>query len=152
MEWKPALDEDEEREMKTGWLSDNTAFMRMQVQLEKNDIIDKDFYERFAPRIIQLDKFAALSNADKQQKQIERIRTIKMDFLEDAGLYDEAIKSSLDSVRDHQNLRGYKGFFQKAIITERHEIKQDKQAAAKMSRFSGLFGRKQKEIDAEEEE
>lgn len=150
MKWTPELDEDEEKELKTGWISDNTAFMRMQTQLEKDDIVDKNFFEKYAPRILQFNKFAALSNSDPRQKQIERIRTIKMDFLESAGLYNEAVKSSLDSIRDHQNLRGQSGFFQQALITQRHEIKEEKTKAEKVGGLSGLF-RKKKEPEETEE-
>lgn len=148
MRWQPELDEEEAQEFRTGYVSDQTAYMRMQTELEKkDDLIDAEFIKKHKARIIGSGKFAALSNSPWSQVKIDRIRRIKLDLLEEAGLDEEAIKCALDNVGDYQSFRGVEGFFQKAQITERHEIKQDASQAEKKEGFmsKGLFGRKKPE-------
>lgn len=150
MRWQPELDEEEEQNYRTGYISDQTAYMRMQTQLEKRDkFIDDDFFEAFKPRILASDKFAPLSNSPNSQVNIDRIRRLKIDLLEEAGLHEDAIRCALDNVGDYQSYRGKKGFFQQAQITERHEVKQDAAEKKKLGMLSGLFSKK-KPVEEEE--
>lgn len=150
MRWQPELDEDEEQQYRTGYISDQTAYMRMQTQLEKRDkFIDDDFIEEYKPRILAFDKFAPLSNSPKSQVKIDRIRRLKLDLLQEAGLDDDAIRCALDNVGDYQSFRGEKGFFQNAQITERHEVKQDAGEKKKLGMLSGFFRKKKPEEEEE---
>jgi hypothetical protein len=148
MRWQPEQNEEEERQVRTGYISDQTAYMRMQTEMEKkDDFIDKEFLKKHKPRILALDKFAPLSFSPDSQVKIDRIRRIKLDLLEEAGLHEEAINCALDNIGDYQSFRGVRGNFQLAQITERHEIKQEASNAEKRAGFMsrGLFGRKKPE-------
>ena len=131
--------------------SDTTQFMRMQTEIEKkDDLIDKDFIIRHKSRIIACNKFAPLSNiSNPKQIQIQRLRNIKIDLLEAAGLYDVAERTALDSVSDFQISRGMGGFYQKALITQRYEMK-DEARKDKASRLGGMFRRKEPEPEEEQ--
>ena len=131
--------------------SPETAYLRYGTSIEQDDVlIDKKFIKQFAARYLQSNKFPALSNSNPRQVQIERIRSMKIDLLMDCGLVEDAITVGWDSVRDHQNFRGLEGFFQKAQITQRHEIKEDA-PKEKMGRFSTLL-RKQEPAEGPSEE
>lgn len=162
MRWRPP----EEREVEEGeaprkydrpidypreiGASDTTAFMRMQTEIEKKeDLVDKDFIKRHKSRILACDKFAPLANIrNLRQIQIQRMRNLKIDLEEEAGLYDDAEKTALDSISDFQISRGISGFYQQAMITQRHEIKEEgKEEKAK--RLGGLFKRKEPETEGE---
>ena len=92
--------------------SDTTQFMRMQTEIEKkDDLIDDLFIKKHKSRIIACNKFAPLSNIkNMRQIQIQRIRNIKIDLLEAAGLHDAAERVALDSVSDFQISTGIEGF------------------------------------------
>lgn len=126
--------------------SDLTAFLRMQTELEpRKNLVDGDFFQRHRSRIIAFDKFAPLSNiADKRLLQIDRMRRKIIDLEEEAGLFDEAETDALDNVADFQISRGFGGFFQKAQITQRHEIREETKQD-KSARWGGLFKRKNEE-------
>jgi len=143
MKWTPELDEEEQQQYRAGYISDQTAYMRMQTQLEKRDtIIDDTFLKKYKARILGFDKFAPLSNSPPSQIKIDRIRRLKLDLLEEAGLPDDAVRCALDNVGDYQSFRGMGGFFQTAQITERHEIKQEETEKKRLSGLSGLFKKK----------
>jgi len=130
--------------------SPETAYLRFGTSIEQDNVlIDKQFIHQFAARYLQSNKFPALSNSNPKQVQIERIRSMKIDLLMDCGLVDDAITVAWDSVRDHQNFRGLEGFFQKAQITQRHEIKEDNKKE-KISRWSSMFNRHDEEPPPEE--
>ena len=132
--------------------SDTTQFMRMQTEIEKKDnLIDDKFIIKHKSRIIACNKFAPLSNiSNPKQIQIQRLRNIKIDLLEAAGLYDVAERTALDSVSDFQISRGMGGFYQKALITQRYEMKDDARKD-KASRLGGMFRRKEPELEEESE-
>ena len=153
MKWGPVLDKDEEKQLTSGYVSDNTSFLRMQTQIEKKDkLIDDDFFRRHPARIISCDKFAPLANIqDYTQIELDRVRRLKIDLLEEAGLYEDAEKAALDNIADFQDTRGYKGFFQQAQITERHILKQSTDTRLdKAGRFSNVFKRKKPEEEEQE--
>jgi len=119
--------------------SPETAYLRFGTSIEQDNVlVDKKFIQQFAARYLQSNKFPALSNSNPKQVQIERIRSMKIDLLMDCGLIDDAITVGWDSVRDHQNFRGLAGFYQKAQITQRHEIKEES-PEKKVGRFGSLF-------------
>jgi len=163
MRWKPKPMQQEEEESfpsKPEQLqyqdaigaSDTTQFMRMQTEIEKKDnLIDDIFIKKHKSRIIACNKFAPLSNIQNpKQIQIQRLRNIKIDLLEAAGLYDVAERTALDSVSDFQISRGIGGFYQKALITQRYEMKDDARKDNK-SRLGGLFRRDEPEPEGEEQ-
>jgi len=150
MKWTPELTEDEEQQVRTGYVSDQTAYMRMQTQMEQREhLIDEKFLKKHKARILGFDKFAPLSNSPSSQIKIDRIRRLKLDLLEEAGLYDDAIRCALDNVGDYQSFRGTGGFFQTAQITERHEVKQEESERKKLSGLSGMFKKKPQEGEEE---
>lgn len=150
MKWEPVLNEEEERQVQTGYISDNTSFLRMQTEIEKKDrLIDDDFLDRHKARVIACDKFAPLANTtSKSQIMIDRIRRIIMDLEKEAGLFEDAEATALDNIADYQVSRGYNASFQNALITQRHIIKQSTDQEGRLGRFSKLF-RKPKEPEGE---
>ena len=150
MKWTPELDAEEEQQYRTGYISDQTAYMRMQTQIEQREhLIDKEFFEEFKPYILYQDKFACLSNSPETQVKIDRIRRLKIALMEEAGLTRDTILCAIDGVGDYQSFRGTKGFFQEAQITERHEIKQSQEEKKKLGVLSGLVRRKTPEEQQE---
>lgn len=149
MKWTPELDEEEQQQYRQGYISDQTAYMRMQTQVEKRDkLIDDNFLEEFKPYILYADKFAPLSNSPESQIKIDRIRRLKIALMEEAGLRRDTILCAIDGINDYQSFRGKKGFFQQAQITERHEIKQD-QEEKKLGMLSNLWKKKTPEEQEE---
>jgi len=143
--------DDENEELRDPFISDNTAFARMQTELEtdKKGLVNSDMIKRHRPRVLSLNKFAPLSNiANKGQIQLDRIRRCKIDLLEEAGLHDDAIETALDNIADLQLSRGIGGFYQRAMITQRHEFKEDMREERK-KRFGSFFKKAQPEAEEE---
>ena len=148
MKWRPKDDEEEIDELRDPFISDNTAFARMQTELEtdRKGLVDRGMIAKHRPRVLSLNKFAPLANigTNSKQVQIDRIRRCKIDLLMEAGLEDDAVETALDNIADLQLSRGIKGFYQKAMITQRHEFKEDMKDERKR-KFGSFFRRSQEE-------
>lgn len=133
------LDEDGDIRYKEP-MSDQTAFMRMQTQLEKSDMVDKEFLDRHKARVLAMDKFAPLSYIqDKRMLQIDRMRRLIMSLQMEAGLLEDAEETALDNIADFQLSRGWRGFYQKAMITQRHIIKETSKGERKLGRLAEIM-------------
>lgn len=146
MKWEPTLDENEEQELRTGYVSDNTAFMRWSTELEQQDVLsDKDYIKRHRHRIMSLNKFPALAfYTDSRQLLLRKLRNVVITLSKNAGLEETAEEAALDNNDDAQMTRGWNGNYSKVLITQRHELKEESMEE-KVGRFSGLFGKKKEE-------
>lgn len=108
-------------------ISEQTAYMRWSTEIERdeeNEIVDKKFIKNHRPRVIDINKFLPLSNiTDKRQVKLFRLRRMNMTLAQDAGLEDVAEETTLDNLADYETSRGINGFYQKALITQRQEFK-----------------------------
>ena len=146
MKWTPELNEDEERELRQGWISDNTAFMRWSTEIEeKENITDKRFLKEHNDIIRQIEKFNPLSfYSDKRELKLRKCYLLNTVLAKNAGLDDVAEETSLFSIDVAQTSRGWHGNYSKALITQRHEFKEDKEEKT-LGRFSNLFKKKNAE-------
>lgn len=146
MRWQPELDEEEERELRQGWISDNTAFMRWSTEIEEREhITDAKFLERNKDIIRQIEKFNPMSfYSDKRELKLRKCYLINTVLAKNAGLDEVAEETSLYSIDVAQTSRGWQGNYSKALITQRHEFKEDKEEK-NLGKFSGLFRKKQQE-------
>lgn len=145
MKWQPELDEEEEKQMRYGYVSDNTAFMRWSTEIEQQDeLVDKPFLHRHRHRVLSINKFTPLAfYKDEREIRLRKLRNINITLAKNAGLEETAEETALDNIDDAQTSRGWKGEYQRALITQRHEIREEKES--KVGRFSGLFGKKPEE-------
>lgn len=127
------------------FISDQTAFMRWSTELEKvNDIIDKDFLIRNKHRVMDINKILPLSFIENPRSlQLFRLRRINIGLSTDAGLMDLADETTLDNLADYQTTRGIRGNYQKALITQRREFKDNRLEEKKASLLSRILRGKQ---------
>ena len=124
-------------------MSDNTAYMKWVTEIEpKKDMIDSDFIKRNRLLLMFADKFAPLANFnDPQMMALHKLKMLNMELAMEAGLTDIAEETVISAIDDIQLSRGDHGFFQKAIITQRHEIKEQRtEGEKKVGFFNKLFG------------
>jgi hypothetical protein len=123
-EWKPHFSPEEEKNLKQGYVSDNTIFMRWSTEFEtKENISDNDFMARNNLLIMALDKFPALAFYD--DPRLLRLRKRKLNnaiLAHNAGLMDTCEETILSTIDDVQTSRGWHGNYSKALITQRHEL------------------------------
>ena len=143
------VNEEELRELKSSYMSDNTAYMKWSTEIEpKRDIIDSDFMRRNNLMLMFADKFAPLANfTDPQMMALHKLKMMNAMFALEAGLDDIAEETVISAIDDIQLSRGDHGFFQKAIITQRHELQehQTTQIEKKAGFFNKWFGGKKNE-------
>jgi len=140
------LDEKEIQTMKAAYISDNTAYMRWSTEIEpKKDVIDSDFMRRNSNYIIMADKFAPLANFnDPRLIQLHKLKMINLTLEMNAGLKDSAELTVISAIDDIQVSRGDKGFYQRALITQRHEMQNEDRTTVerKVGFFNKLFSKK----------
>lgn len=143
------LNEDEIRQLRSQYMSDNTAYMKWITEIEpKKDMMDSDFIKRNKLLLMFADKFAPLANfTDPQMMALHKLKMLNMELAMEAGLTDIAEETVISAIDDIQLSRGDHGFFQNALNTQRHEIKEQKTEGEKRtSFFNKLFsGKKQQE-------
>ena len=135
--------EDEIREIRSQHMSDNTAFVKGMIEIEpKKDMIDADFFKRNKTLLLFPDKFAPLANfTEPRMMALHKLKMLKMELAENAGLYDVCEKTAISAIDDIQVSRGNQGFFQKALITQRHELKEQRtEGEKKVGFFNKLLG------------
>jgi len=104
--------------------SEETAFHRWSTEIEPH-LEEKEFLERHRNFIRAINKFAPLSYiTDNKILLLNSIRRLKIRMLERVGLYDEAEAESLKILASYQESRGVRGFFTKALITQRRILHQ----------------------------
>ena len=104
--------------------SEETAFHRWSTEIEPH-LEEKEFLERHRNFIRAINKFAPLAYiTDPKIFLLNNIRRLKIRMLERIGLYDEAEAESLKILASYQESRGHKGFFTKALITQRRILHQ----------------------------
>jgi len=141
------LDEREIQGLKEAYMSDNSTFMKWSTEIEeKKGIIDEDFMRRNSLLIIGFDKFAPLANFN--DPILTRLHKLKMMIISlelEAGLQDAAEQTAMSILDDIQISRGDKGFYQKALITQRHEMQNEDRTAVekKVSFVNKLFSKKE---------
>lgn len=146
------LNEDEIRQLRTQYMSDNTTYMKWVTEIEpKKDMMDSDFIRRNKLLLMFADKFAPLANFnDPQMMALHKLKMMNMELAMEAGLTNIAEETVISAIDDIQLSRGDHGFFQKALITQRHEIKEQRtEGEKKVGFFNKLFGGKKQE-DREE--
>lgn len=142
------LNEDEIRQLRTQYMSDNTTYMKWVTEIEpKKDMMDSDFIRRNKLLLMFADKFAPLANFnDPQMMALHKLKMMNMELAMEAGLTDIAEETVISAIDDIQLSRGDHGFFQKALITQRHEIKEQRtEGEKKVGFFNKLFGGKKQE-------
>jgi len=129
------------------FVSDQTAFMRWSTELEKvHDIIDKEFLIRNKHRIMDINKILPLSFIENPRSlQLFRLRRINIGLSTDAGLLDLADETTLDNLADYQTTRGIRGNYQKALITQRREFKDNRMEEKKAGLLDRLLRGKQEQ-------
>lgn len=140
------LDEDEIREMKSTYMSDNTAYMKWSTEIEpKKNMTDSDFFNRNRILLLFADKFAPLANfTEPRMLALHKLKMLNHELAEAAGLESVCEKTAISAIDDIQISRGNQGFFQRAIITQRHELQEQRttEAQKKVGFFNKLFGSK----------
>lgn len=121
--------------------SDQTAFMRWSTELEEDQqVTDRELLKKHRPRILDINKFLPLSNIrDKKTIKLFRLRRLNMDLAWEQGLDDLAVETALDNLADYQTTRGQKGFYQKALITQRREWEEKGQEDKKQGLLKSLI-------------
>ena len=145
-------DDEDEREPvywegRPRFVSDQTAFMRWSTELEKvHDIIDKEFLVRNRHRVMDINKILPLAFIENPKSlQLFRLRRINIGLSTDAGLVDLADETTLDNLADYQTTRGIRGNYQKALITQRREFKDNNIDDKKSGLLNRLLRGKQDE-------
>lgn len=149
MKYNPELEEEPEVRQAVahaGYVSDNTAFMRWSTEVEEEKTLSNaDYITRHRHRLMSLNKFPALAfYTDQRQLLLRKLRNIGITLCKNAGLEETAEETALDNIDDAQMTRGWQGNYSKVLITQRHELKEER-IEEKAGRFSGLFGKKKEE-------
>ena len=80
MKWEPVLDPEEEHEFKKGFISEETAKLRYETEIEKKYLeeinIQNDFIERHKHRLLSIDKFPAMAFYSNLKQMRIRKRSI----------------------------------------------------------------------------
>jgi len=141
------LDEKEIQTMKAAYMSDNTAYMRWSTEIEpKQNVIDADFMRRNSNYILMADKFAPLANFnDPRLIQLHKLKMNNLTLEMQLGLTHSAELTAISSIDDIQVSRGDKGFYQRALITQRHEMQNEERTTTekKVGFFNKLFSKKE---------
>lgn len=142
----PEKDEDTDEPTVRPYVSDNTSFMRWSTEVEKiHDLIDSKFLDDHRERVIDINKFLPLANITSQESNsLFRLRRMNMTMAKDAGLRDLAEETALDNLADYNTTRGQDGFYQKALITQRREWKDNSKDEHKKGMWGKLFGQADK--------
>jgi len=121
------LDEREIQQLRAAYMSDNTSYMRWSTEIEpKQDVIDNEFLSKHKNMVLFLDKFAPLANfTDPKQGILHKLKLMNAVLAKNAGLEETADETALSAIDDIQISRGDKGFYQKALITQRQELQQE---------------------------
>ena len=129
------------------YISDQTAFMRWSTELEKvHDIIDKEFLVRNRHRVMDINKILPLAFIENPRSlQLFRLRRINIGLSTDANLMDLADETTLDNLADYQTTRGIRGNYQKALITQRREFKDNNLENKRQGLLNKLLRGKQDE-------
>ena len=146
-------DEDEiEQEQQPRYVSDNTSFMRWSTEVEqKSGVIDAEFLKRNKERIMDIDKFLPLSNITSAKAiKLFHLRRQCITMAKDAGLNDLAEETALDNIADYNTTRGTKGFYQKALITQRREWSDSEEEKKRTGILKNLIRGKRDEQRANE--
>lgn len=148
MKWVPQFEPDEEQQLKTGYMSDNTTFMKWSTELEqKKDISDEAFFKRHYYEILGLNKFPALAFFDdKRNLQLYSLKMVNANLAFCAGQVDVCESTVLSAQTDVQLSRGMHGNYSKALITQRQEFREEKsEIGKKVGIFNKIFGGKKQE-------
>ena len=134
------------------YVSDNTSFMRWSTEVEKiHDLIDNGFLDRHRERIIDINKFLPLANiTNPDSNSLFRLRRMNITLARDSELRDLAEETALDNLADYNTTRGQDGFYQKALITQRREWKDNSKEEKKKGMFGRLFGQADREQNLHE--
>jgi hypothetical protein len=143
------LNEDEIHEIRAQHMSDNTVYMKWITEIEpKRDMMDSDFIQRNKIALMFPDKFAPLANfTEPRMLALHKLKMLKLELAENAGLINVCEKTAISAIDDIQLSRGNQGFFQRALITQRHELQEHhSDTEKKVGFFNKLFhGNKQPE-------
>lgn len=142
VKWTPEWEPHEEQALKTGYVSDNTLFMRWSTEMEtKKNVSDDAFMERNKLQILALDKFPALAfYEDPRMIRLRKLKIMNAILAENAGLTQTAEETVLSTIDDVQASRGWKGNYSKVLITQRHEV-DTKEMQQPMQRKANWFNR-----------
>ena len=150
MKWQPSFENpEEEQRAKTGYVSDNTTFMRWSTEIETKDhVTDSDFMDRNSLLIFAADKFPAMAFFEEpREKQLRKLKINNAILARDAGLSKMAEETIISTIDDVQMSRGWKGNYSKALITQRHELdtKERTEPQKKAKWFNRFIGGKGQE-------
>ena len=141
------VDDKDLQQIRAAHISDNTAYMRWSTEIEpKKNIINDDFLYRNRISIIGLDKFAPLANFnDPRMLRLHKLKMMIIDLEMEAGLINSAEQTALSAIDDIQVSRGEKGFYQRALITQRQEFdtQEHTETQKRVGFFNKLFSKKE---------
>lgn len=147
------MDEDEIRQLRSQYMSDNTTYMKWVTEIEpKRDMMDSAFIQRNKLMLMFADKFAPLANfTDPQMMSLHKLKMLNMELALEAGLVEIAEETVISAIDDIQLSRGDHGFFQKALITQRHELTEQRtEGEKKVGFFNKLFGGRKPQDEQEQ--
>jgi hypothetical protein len=155
MKWQPSFENpEEEQRTKTGYVSDNTTFMRWSTELEtKDNVTDSDFMGRNSLQIMALDKFPALAfYEDPRLLRLRKRKLMNLILAQNLGLEQTCEEIVLSTIDDVQTSRGWKGAYSKALITQRHELdtKERTEPQKKAKWFNRFIGGKDQSEESQE--
>ena len=140
------LDEEEIRDFRSSVMSDNTAYMKWSTEIEpKKNMTGPDFFDRNRILLLFADKFAPLANfTEPRMLALHKLKMLNHELAEAAGLESVCEKTAISAIDDIQISRGNQGFYQRALITQRHELQEQRttEAQKKVGFFNKLFGAK----------
>lgn len=139
------LDEKEIQQLRAAYMSDNTSYMRWSTEIEpKQNVISGDFLNRNKILVMFADKFAPLANfTEPKQYILHKLKIMNASLALDAELDDICEETALSAIDDIQMSRGDKGFYQKALITQRQEFQEDRSDTQRRVGFwNKLFSKK----------
>ena len=136
------LDEKEIQQIKSAYMSDRTTYIRGLTEIEPKRILITDaFMERNTNQLGFVDKWTPLANyTEPKEKHLHKLKMINAQLAMDNGMLDIAEETLISAWDDVQVSRGDKGFFQKELNMERHDIHEERQATD-MERKVGFFGK-----------
>jgi len=103
---------------------ETTKFLRWGTEVERDEnLYDTSFIKRHNNHLRKMNKFMPMGNyKDRHQKQIERIRSMRINLMESVELYYDAEEISLNTVEDAQFSRGQEGFYTREMNTTRQKV------------------------------